>query len=669
MIGQVVSRTGRCGCLLLILFFVSWSPVRAQIDADYVLYMGQRALSVDDNITAIHYFNQVIEAKPFLYKPYYFRAYAKFSLEDYAGAEADCSKAIELNPYIAELYKLRGLCRIHNEDLPGAIADYTRAIEDDSDDQYSLYNRGLCYLEQDDFQHAEADVDKLLSKWPRFYRAYMVKAQLLLEQKDTVAGLMWVDSLLTMNPREASAWSFKGRYALQHEQYQAADSFLTKAIALQPHNFENYLARALARHGMNKFSKAIEDYDETITLVPQHFVAHYNRGLLRALIGDDNRAIEDFDFVVQQEPDNTLAIYNRALLRQQTGDYSGAIADFTKLIKQYPNFVTGYLLRAECRRKVGDIRGALNDESVVAKANLDLTYGKRQRRPVKEVRSRNDHSLDHYEQLVDEDRDSTGSSFGRLFAGDLFGKVQNKKIEAKLLPMFVMTFRHEAGRGYQSVGFSPALERLNRRAQHKLYFSAERPAQDPEESEQITAWLAQEGGAFDEGELCLLRSVASADAYDYSEALRMLTEAEKRGLSDAERNLARTQRAAIMAASAASVTMSGQSLEGPDDSETGKLLPVALAEAMGVVQSDPQNAYAYYNRGCLQAQAQKSEAAISDFTQAIKLDSRFAEAYFNRGVLYLRLGNMQQAIEDFSKAGELGLYQAYSLLKQARQRE
>lgn len=138
---------GRLAFFVLV-FLASWRTASAQIDADYVLYMGQRALSVDDNITAIHYFNQVIEAKPFLFRPYYFRAYAKFSLEDYVGAEADCTKAIELNPYIAELYKLRGLCRIHNENLEGAVEDYTRSLVDDAEDQSSYYNRGLCYLEQ-----------------------------------------------------------------------------------------------------------------------------------------------------------------------------------------------------------------------------------------------------------------------------------------------------------------------------------------------------------------------------------------------------------------------------------------------------------------------------------------------------------------------------------------
>ena len=82
-------------------------PCIAQIDAEMVTYMGRNALSVDDYLTAIHYFNQAIESKPFLAAPYYYRAYAKFTLEDYRGAETDCDKSINLNPF-QRLYWCRG---------------------------------------------------------------------------------------------------------------------------------------------------------------------------------------------------------------------------------------------------------------------------------------------------------------------------------------------------------------------------------------------------------------------------------------------------------------------------------------------------------------------------------------------------------------------------------
>ena len=62
------------------------------------------------------------------------------------------------------------------------------------------------------------------------------------------------------------------------------------------------------------------------------------------------------------------------------------------------------------------------------------------------------------------------------------------------------------------------------------------------------------------------------------------------------------------------------------------------------------------------------KAAAGDFTRAVEQDPRLAEAYFNRGIVGLRSGDTSAAMRDFSKAGELGIYQAYNLLKQCMQK-
>ena len=64
-----------------------------------------------------------------------------------------------------------------------------------------------------------------------------------------------------------------------------------------------------------------------------------------------------------------------------------------------------------------------------------------------------------------------------------------------------------------------------------------------------------------------------------------------------------------------------------------------------------------------QAQAGNINEAIEGFTQVISQNDHFAEAYFNRGVLHLLLDDTPHAIPDLSKAGELGIYQAYNLIK------
>ena len=61
--------------------------VCAQINTDRVMTIARNALYFEDYVLSIQYFNQVINAKPYLYEPYFFRALAKLNLEDFQGAD------------------------------------------------------------------------------------------------------------------------------------------------------------------------------------------------------------------------------------------------------------------------------------------------------------------------------------------------------------------------------------------------------------------------------------------------------------------------------------------------------------------------------------------------------------------------------------------------------
>ena len=77
----------------------------------------------------------------------------------------------------------------------------------------------------------------------------------------------------------------------------------------------------------------------------------------------------------------------------------------------------------------------------------------------------------------------------------------------------------------------------------------------------------------------------------------------------------------------------------------------------------------HYNIGCVLAALGKLSEAELAFSQAIALDDRMPEAFFNRAVAALLQNNNVKAISDLSKAGELGLYRAYSLIKQAQKQQ
>ena len=150
--------------------------------------MGRYALSYDDYLSAIHYFNSVLDVRPKHAQAYYYRAYAKFSLGDFSGAENDCTASIRLNPYLTETYRLRGLCRIRKSEFQGAITDYEQVLKDFPSDEGALFNQGLCYLQVHKTDSATIAADRLLKQSPKFYRGYMLKAQIAFEQGEVPVG-------------------------------------------------------------------------------------------------------------------------------------------------------------------------------------------------------------------------------------------------------------------------------------------------------------------------------------------------------------------------------------------------------------------------------------------------------------------------------------------------
>lgn len=61
--------------------------------------------------------------------------------------------------------------------------------------------------------------------------------------------------------------------------------------------------------------------------------------------------------------------------------------------------------------------------------------------------------------------------------------------------------------------------------------------------------------------------------------------------------------------------------------------------------------------------------AFEDYSKAIELNPAFAEAYYNRGVIQIFMKDTRKGCLDLSKAGELGILEAYEVLKRYAQME
>ena len=55
--------------------------------------------------------------------------------------------------------------------------------------------------------------------------------------------------------------------------------------------------------------------------------------------------------------------------------------------------------------------------------------------------------------------------------------------------------------------------------------------------------------------------------------------------------------------------------------------------------------------------------AIDSYTQAIALHPGMGEAYYNRGLVQIYLRDTEKGCLDVSKSGELGIKEAYNVIK------
>lgn len=82
------------------------------------------------------------------------------------------------------------------------------------------------------------------------------------------------------------------------------------------------------------------------------------------------------------------------------------------------------------------------------------------------------------------------------------------------------------------------------------------------------------------------------------------------------------------------------------------------------ISIDPNNAEAFSGRGKSKAALKDFRGALQDYNVSIELNPYNANLYRERGLVKLLLKDYEEGCLDFSKAGELGLSEAYDLIKQ-----
>lgn len=666
-----MNKTG----LRLLLFTLLFSTTCfSQINTSRVLAIGRNALYFEDYVLSIQYFNQVIRVKPHLAEPYFYRAIAKISLDDYKGAEEDCSLALERNPFLVEAYRCRGIARIYLEQYDAAMADFDQGLEFSPDNQQLLLAKGYASAQSENYPDAIKNFSIVIDRYPRFKEAYINRGYAYMANEDTLSALNDFEKVLEMDHFNANALAARAIVRYSRKEYNLAITDIDEAIRIEPYKAGYYINRGLIRYHLNNLRGAMDDYDHVIQLDPYNTMAYYNRGILRTEVGDKNRALADFDRVIELEPNNHFAIYNRGILESELGELNKAIKDFTTIIEEYPDFFPAYYNRGDAKRKKFDKAGAEKDYNT----GMLLSQRKISREEInaQKTRKKSDKNLQNHNKLVTADKDEEEKRL--TYRSESRGKVQNVNFNIDPEKNVQLTLYPQKQENSKRLSyFDKNVSRLNQSGKltHPLYLTSHeyRISKDNSEVifqgiEQFTQKIEKESNAYNYMQRALLFEAIydfESAIEDWGKAIEKSVESEK-WIYHFGRGNSRFRKLEY------ELSLRNEEVKEEENAEReSDLLKIQtdmiIRDYEKACSLNETFSYSWYNKGNMLSLQKDYLNAIASYTTAIEKDSDLAEAYFNRGLCYLRINENQKGISDLSKAGELGLYVAYNVIKRFRE--
>ncbi len=666
--------------VIIVAFVLPFARMYAQINTDQVMRIGQNALYFEDYMLSIQYFNQVITAKPYLARPYFFRAIAKLNLEDYRGAEEDATMAIERNPFLYDAYEVRGVARQNQGRNKEAIDDYNHVLSELPENRQILFNKALAEEEIEDYDSAEKSFTQLLATHPSYDNGYMGRAKLRLAQGDTIQALADIEKTLELNKNATNAYVMRADIAIKSaKDYAQALADMDEAIKLQPQYVGFFINRAFLRYNLDDYFGAMSDYDYAIQLDPINTVALFNRGLLRAEVHDNDRAIEDFSAVLKIDNNDYRALYNRALLYRDVHNYRDAIADINRVIEAFPDFAGAYFVRFDIYRQQGNMSNAerdYNKSMALAKKSVpNEETDTADKEPFSDTQESQDVVSNRFTSLLTiENNTDVKEEFNN---SNIRGRVQDRNINIDAEPMFVLSYYSSPTELNQNTYYLKEADDIN--ATRMLRFVVMVTSHEPQLTDESEIKRHFESIEYYDSYLATHtpraidyfgRAMDLVTIHNYKSAINDLNKAIELTpdftLAYYLRAIAKYKNIEVER-----MTLDSENLADANDplavqlaSQTAhKEYAEVIADFDKVIELSPRTAVAFYNKGNILLELNDYTSALSVFNKAIELKPDMGEAYYNRGYVYLKLGNKEAGLADLSKAGELGILPSYNLLK------
>ena len=637
-------------------------PGYGQLNKAYFFWVGRGFLIDNRYQEAIETLNILLKVDTDAYEGYFLRGIAKYNLDDLLGAEADFSTAIEKNPVFTTAYQYRAITRSRLGNYDDALKDFREAIDLRPDLPGPYYSRGVTYLLSQQFEKAIADFDQFIRQENKVADAYINRGTAYLFLKDTVRAYEDYNTAIRTNREDPNGYNRRGALYMAQQQYDQALADFNKAIACDSTYLLSYFNRAIVYSYTDRPLLSLADFDKVIELDSTNSQTYFNRAIVRSQIGDYNRALEDFDRVALYSPNNVLVYYNRAAIYSRLGDYPAAIADYSRAIELYPDFANAYLYRSSLRYMLKDTKGARQDRDIAEKKIAE--YRSKLRDSTFSIYADTSRK---FNQLLSFDTKMSGANFERIT------NQEGDRIAMMPLFRFTLVQPDTVATVDPKRYYLERVDKFQKEIGNPYMRLTTKECDLPTDSlVAIDQRLEKEAMANNYDWRTLFeRGITQSLIKQYTNSVNTYSAAIARNPTNPFLYLNRSTTRSEMIDFISSIDNSYQRITIDSDpvnrlknnSSRTYNYDESIADLNKAAKLFPECAYIYYNRANLHALSGRLPEAYEDYTKAIELNPNFAEAYFNRGLVQIYLKDTRKGCLDVSKAGELGIQEAYTVLK------
>lgn len=592
---------------------------------------------------AIDLLNAAIERRPGVKRAYLIRGIAKYQLNDMVGAEADLNVAIEANPRSHEAYLYRAESRFSTQRYNEGLSDLENAMNIDSTDIRLYTSMAVANMRLDKSDQVITTCDEGLKIAPKNTLLLTLRGEAKANMSlfrialDDFKKAYELDSS-DQRPKINMAMAYNGL-----ELYDKSLETLNGILKNHPENAYAIFQRGRTYMLMKKTELAKFDMDRVIELRPENSIAHFNRGIILSDSKELDAALKDYTKVIQLNPKNILAFFNRGLIHLQKKNLELAQRDLERTVELYPDFLDAHEVLSKVYQDQRNKKGFDSEQSEMAAINA-RNFQK-------------DEALKYHQKMQLLRLTNFRGSFADVGPSDKIPSV-----ELDLAPSFRCTLFPEENDGFVAYDgwknaalFNQIITAINGREQ----------ASDSLMSAYLNHLLVDSNSAIIEwkkGILCVgLRKYVEAHKH-FMLSLRL-----DPGQGISYFSMAQLQHSL---------------LEEEEEKITARYFEdqptpsyqVHLSKADSVYQNTIQNYkktleqipdlhVAAFNLGNVFAENRQFEEAVEQYTIAINSNPNLAEAFYNRGQLNLLLDKSTESCKDLSAAGQLGFVDAYGLIK------